>query len=360
MVITHKFRLKSKNLRHLTRMAKAVNFVWNYVNDTSIQYLDKKSKWLSGYDLTKLTAGCSKELGIPARAIQLVALTYALSRKTSRKRKLQWRSAKRSLSWIPIYRDIISINGDSFKFNGLQFKFWKSRDIEGDIKTGSLIQDATGRWFLTLSCQVAEPQHKSDGESVGIDLGLKTVATLSDGVKYSRDSITNKWAIKLAKAQRARKRRMTTSIHQKIKNIRKDWNHKVTTNIVRQYSQIAIGDVSSSKLTKTRMAKSVNDASWFQFKSMLEYKARRFGVDYKEINEKFSSVTCSVCLQKTGPSGLSALGVREWQCSCGAHHDRDVNAAKNILRFRHESPIKGANKHEVSTPKDTMLNLNPL
>lgn len=89
------------------------------------------------------------------------------------------------------------------------------------------------------------------------------------------------------------------------------------------------------------MAKSVSDASWADFKSMLAYKAIALGVEYKEVKENFSTVTCSACLDKTGPNGLNAIGVREWTCKCGASHDRDVNAAKNILRLGYQSLNKG-------------------
>lgn len=90
------------------------------------------------------------------------------------------------------------------------------------------------------------------------------------------------------------------------------------------------------------MAKSVSDASWADFKTMLAYKAIALGVDFKEVNESFSTVTCSSCLKRTGPSGLSGLGVREWACSaCGSIHERDVNAATNILRIGHDTLIKG-------------------
>ena len=118
----------------------------------------------------------------------------------------------------------------------------------------------------------------------------------------------------------------------KIKNTRKDFLHKETTKLVRRYKTIYVGDVSSSKLAKTKMAKSTLDAGWGLFKSMLEYKAIALGVDFKVVNEKYSTVTCSSCFERSGPSGLSALGVREWTCStCGTDHDRDVNAARNIL-----------------------------
>jgi IS605 OrfB family transposase len=151
----------------------------------------------------------------------------------------------------------------------------------------------------------------------------------------------SKYAEKLAKAQRARKKKQVTKIYAKIKNVRKDFLHKATTKLAQENKQIFVGDVNALKLVKTKMAKSVLDASWGRFKSMLAYKALKLGIDFRVTNEKYSTVTCSHCLQKTGPSGLSALGVREWECSsCGSQHQRDVNAAKNILIFAlgHESP----------------------
>jgi IS605 OrfB family transposase len=138
----------------------------------------------------------------------------------------------------------------------------------------------------------------------------------------------------LAVAQRAKKKKQVTNLHNKIKNQRKDWNHKATTMLVSQYDKIVVGNVSSSKLKKTRMAKSVSDAGWSSFKTMLVYKAIALGVEVSEVNESFSTVTCSHCKERTGPKGQAALGVRVWTCnSCGTTHDRDVNAAKNILMF---------------------------
>ncbi|AQG81325.1 RNA-guided endonuclease InsQ/TnpB family protein [Spirosoma montaniterrae] len=143
-------------------------------------------------------------------------------------------------------------------------------------------------------------------------------------------------------AQRAGKKRRVTAIHAKIRNKRKDWNHKTTTRLVREYDRIVVGNVSSSKLRKTRLAKSVSDAGWADLKQMLRYKAISLGIEYREVKENFSTVTCSDCFAKSGPSGLSGLGVRDWVCTCcGSVHDRDVNAARNILRIGHGTPIKG-------------------
>lgn len=172
------------------------------------------------------------------------------------------------------------------------------------------------------------------GKECGIDLGLKTLATLSDGVEFNRENLTKKYEAKLADAQRAKKKKRVTAIHAKIKNKRKDWNHKVSTAIVNEYDKIVVGNVSSSKLIKTRMAKSVSDASWSDFKVMLAFKAVRLGIEMKEVNESWSTVTCSSCGSRSGPRGLRHLTVRDWVCSCcNTSHLRDVNAAKNILQF---------------------------
>ncbi len=313
-------------------MAGVVNFVWNFVNETSIEYLDKKGKWLSGYDLQKITSGCSKELSIHSQTIQIVGHEYALKRSQSKKRKLSWRSKKRSLGWIPLNPQSFSIYDDSVIFMGFSFRFWKSRDIDGVIKTGSFSQDSKGNWYINLTCEVVNTPIIKSGGLVGIDLGLKTIATLSNGDRLSRENITKKYASSLAIAQRARKKKRVTAIHRKIKNIRKDWNHKQTTSLVNRFDKIVVGNVSPSKLKKTRMAKSVSDAGWAEFKSMLAYKAIALGVEYKEVKENYSTVTCSHCGSRSGPKGLAGLNVRDWICmTCGATHDRDVNAAINIL-----------------------------
>lgn len=322
-------------------MAGAVNFIWNYCNDTSIQYIDKQNKWLSGYDLGYLTAGCSKGLGVNAQTIQAVAQQYATRRSQFKKRKLSWRSKKHSLGWVPFNGQSIKVIGDVIIYNKNEFRFWKSREIEGRIKSGSFTQDAQGKWYVSFSCEIDKPQRIKSGSEVGIDLGLKSIAVLSTGESLNRENITNKYADKLTTTQRARKKKQVKAIHAKIKNTRKDWNHKQTTKLINSFDRIIVGNVSSSKLKRTRFAKSVSDASWADFKSMLAYKAIALGVEFKEVKENFSTVTCSVCFERTGPSGLSALGVREWTCKCGASHSRDVNAARNILRFGHESPIKG-------------------
>jgi IS605 OrfB family transposase len=171
---------------------------------------------------------------------------------------------------------------------------------------------------------------------------LSQIITIKSRIKDGGNR-SKQYAERLARAQRAHKKKRVTKLHSEIKNVRKEWSHHTANAILASAATIYIGDVSSSKLAKTRMAKSVLDAGWGQLRAILVYKAMRFGIVCKEVNEMFSSVTCSACLLRSGPRGLSGLGVRGWCCSsCGAKHDRDVNAALNILRTGHGTPIKGS------------------
>lgn len=345
--ITYKFRVKDSNTSTLCKMASATNFVWNYCNEVSHRSISYNRKWLSGFDLNKLTIGCSKQLGINAQTIQSISESYAINRGIANKIKLSWRSGKKSLGWIPFKEEGIKIQNDSIIYYGHSLKIWKSRAIEGTIKFGSFNQDARGRWYCNITCMVDGKYKLKTNRIIGIDLGLKTMATLSNGGKLIGGNHYRRLASKLSCAQRSKKKKQIKTIHAKIANCRRDELHKFSTQLINQYDTIFIGDVSSLKLIKTHMAKSVLDVSWGMFRSMLSYKAIRLGVDLIETKENFSSVTCSTCGERSGPSGLSDLGVREWICSCGAHHDRDVNAAKNILRFGHES-LKGAACAEMS------------
>ena len=128
------------------------------------------------------------------------------------------------------------------------------------------------------------------------------------------------------------------NIHAKIKNRRQDTLHKYANKLVKENAAIFVGNVSSLQLVKTNMAKSVLDAGWGQLKMMLEYKCDHAGIHFEVINEAYTTQTCSHCgsLPPERPKGIAGLGIREWLCSeCGVVHDRDINAARNILALGH-------------------------
>jgi IS605 OrfB family transposase len=204
-------------------------------------------------------------------------------------------------------------------------------------------EDAEGHWYLNLVIEIPELlinfKSTQPAGSVGIDLGLKDFAVLSTGEVIEAPKFYRKLESKLGINQHANKKKQVRKLHAKIKNARKDFHHKLSTRLVKEFEAIAVGNVKASSLARTKMAKSVLDAGWSSFRTMLCYKAIRHGVYYEEVKENFTTQTCSSCGNKTGPKGLSGLGVRFWKCSqCTAIHNRDCNAAKNIqARLGHQT-----------------------
>jgi putative transposase len=334
-MLTYRYRIKDETTgKHLRRMAGAIHYVWNYCNEMSILAFRRNKSFLSAYDLHKLTAGTSKALRVSADTIQQVCTEYVARRKQFKKIRLKWRSPKRSLGWIPFKAAYITLHGDTVTYYGHHFRLWLSRPVSGTIKTGRFTQDARGRWHVHFQCEVADAPWPIGEAELGIDLGLTTQIACSDGVVYRRENLTRAHEATLALAQRAGKKKRVKAIQAKIVHTRLDWTHKVTTAIARRARRIVIGDVSSSKLIKTRFAKSTYDAAWYTIRFQLTYKAVRLAGVCVSGRENFSSVTCADCGMRSGPRGLRALGVREWVCSgCGSRHHRDVNAARNILHF---------------------------
>jgi len=332
-LLTYQYRIKDSTTRTaLGKMAGAINYVWNYSQEVSLLAFRRDKTFLSAYDLHKLTAGTSKELRLSADTIQQVCTEYVTRRKQFKKLKLKWRSKKRSLGWIPFKAAYIKLQGDTLTYCGHRFRLWLSRPVEGTIKTGSFTQDARGRWYVNLQCEVPDAVAPVGHVELGIDLGLVNQIACSDGVIYSRENLTRAHEDTLAMAQRAGKKKRVKAIQAKIANTRKDWTHKVTTAITQRAKYIVVGDVSSAKLIKTPFAKSTLDAAWHAVRFQLRYKAMRLAGLCVPGRENWSSITCSGCGARSGPRGLRMLGVREWTCMpCGAVHNRDTNSAQNIL-----------------------------
>ena len=162
--------------------------------------------------------------------------------------------------------------------------------------------------------------------------GLEDLVATSDAEKVIAPQFYRGLEPKLAVAQRAGKKDRARAIHAKIANRRKDSLHQFSARLVRAYDTIFVGNVNASALAKTPRAKSVLDAGWSAFRTMLRYKCDFAGATFAEVNEAFSTQTCSVCDSRSGSKGIAGLGIRVWTCSeCGTFHDRNVNAAKNIL-----------------------------
>lgn len=342
MILTFRYRIKDNSAhKSLRAHAIAVNQVWNYCNAVQRDIEDRyragapKRKWPTHFDFTGLTSGVSVDLGIRATCIGEVCRQYTQSRNKNR-RSVRFRTSfgpRRSLGWVPFRRS--KQEGNWVVFCGKKYRFFgtKRRPLPADIKTGAFVEDARRHWYVTFQ---AEAQGLPAGPgSIGIDLGLKALATCSDGFIIPARQHYRKYEKTLGIAQRANNKRLVKGIYAKIANARRDQAHKATTKIALANSLIVVGNVNAASLKKTRMAKSVSDAGWSMFRNMLRYKASRHGARFIEADERFTSQACSCCgaISVSSPKGMGALGIRRWECSdCGASHDRDVNAARNILR----------------------------
>ena len=358
-----RLRIYRKHNAKLNKLASAVNFVWNYVNNLCLQMWRRKRVFLSAYDVSEYTKGAGEYLGLHSQTIEFIGEKHYQSRKRHKKVKLAWRTnrkdAKRkALGWIPFKASAVKVlrtynTGKTALKSQVQLSCGKEKLIltvydQHDLRrysgfrTAEIVQDSCGDWYLCLVVKIETKTCTATGE-IGIDYGCKTAATCSNGDKLET-KFTQQYAEKLATAQRARKKKQARRINRKIKNSRADATHKFTSKLVRENRLIVAGNVKSSSFTSGKLAKSVYDANWFAINRQLEYKSRRAGCQFIVVDEKFSTRTCSHCLAMpdSAPRGVAGLGIREWICDCcGTKHDRDVNAAKNILRFGRETLVEG-------------------
>ncbi len=222
---------------------------------------------------------------------------------------------------------------NALRFSGKTFRVFERELLNGvSWKSGCFTEDSVGDWFLCLPVPYRLAQSIAPREAVGLDLGLKSTVATSDGQKLEAGQFFRQLEQKIAQAQRRGHKRQAKRLHRRPARRRNDSLHKFSRRLVTHYQTIVVGDVSSTQLTKTRLAKAVLDAGWGMLKTQLSYKGRGAGRRVVIVSEKNTTRACSDCGALTGPAGLDMPGVRTWICGeCGGTHDRDVNAAKNIL-----------------------------
>ncbi|WP_405816199.1 transposase [Streptomyces sp. NBC_01390] len=209
--------------------------------------------------------------------------------------------------------------------------------------TVTVSQDAAGRWFVSLLCDDTIPPAPATTAAVGIDAGITSLLTLSTGEKITNPKHERKDRTRLARAQRelsrkakgdganrAKARRKVARVHARIADRRRDFLHKLTTRLVRENQTVVIEDLTVRNMVKNhKLARAISDASWRELRAMLEYKTAWYGRELVVVDRFFpSSKLCGVC---GAIRAKLPLNVRTWTCECGAVHDRDVNAANNLL-----------------------------
>ena len=224
-----------------------------------------------------------------------------------------------------------------------QIKCKFHREIVGEVKALTISKTPTEKYFVSILVKQENKYQQTTKEKIGIDLGIKDFVTLSDGTKYSFS--VSKKTKKLKKLQHyfskkqkdsKRKEKLRLKIaknHEKIVNSRLDFQHKLSTKLTNEYQTICLESLKVKNMMKNhKLARVIGEASWYSFVSMLQYKGKWKGCDIIQIDQFYpSSKTCSVCNWKKEDLKLSD---RSWKClNCGTEHDRDINAAKNILTY---------------------------
>ena len=244
--------------------------------------------------------------------------------------------------------------------------------FDGKIMSGT-VSRAADKWYISIAVEVKKDLTlQKTGKFVGVDLGVKDIAITSDWCKFANPRWIQKSEKKLkrlnhelARRQRASKRRERTRLrlalqHDRVANQRKDWLHKITTYLVRKYDVIALEDLNVRGMVKNHnLAKAITNVSFGEFNRQIEYKAQMYGKQIYRVDRFFpSSKTCSVCgcVQEKMP-----LHVREWTCpDCGAHHDRDINAATNLLRQAMPEVTRGERSALVASEISDVTKLDSL
>ena len=215
--------------------------------------------------------------------------------------------------------------------------------ILGKPKSLVISKTPSNKYYVSILTEQKNTYIKVKGNQIGIDLGIKDFVTLSNGEKYSLKLDTKSKKLKklqhyYSKKQKGSKRKeklrlRIARLNEKIVNSRRDFQHKLSNKLTNEYQTICLETLRVKNMMKNhRLAKAIGEASWYSFVSMLQYKGKWKGCDIIQIDQFYpSSKTCSVCNWKKEDLKLSE---RSWKCpNCGAIHDRDINAAKNILTY---------------------------
>lgn len=292
-------------------------------------------RYRTAYDLMYEMTGHSRKCDVPARIIQgTVARAHQAWEQCYKRlaKRPRLKSARNRLSGLDIPGDVRRAGEYRLSIPGLsRARYHKDTLPDGKIKACRLLRKASG-WHLAV-CLEAPPAviPRVDQGAVGIDPGFSKLLTFSDGTKIDHPRELEAAAARLARAQRGGHKQRAARLQEHIADQRRDRNHKLARRLVAENTMIVFSADRHQALAKL-FGKSVASSAHAQLRSMLAYKSRTGGTQYIEVDSQYSTQTCSACGARSGPSGFSGLAVREWTCpGCGAHHDRDVNAAVNTL-----------------------------
>ena len=350
----YKFRIypNKSQIDFLNKQFGAVRFIYNYFlnqKDTQFKETGKSDNYFAQTKTLKLMKGQEefkwlKEINSQTcqQALQCLDAAYLkFFRKETAFPRFKKKKNHQSFC-VPQHFKILE-KGIIIPKLKSQIKCKFHREIVGEVKVLTISKTPTEKYFVSILVKQENKYQQTTKEKIGIDLGIKDFVALSDGTKYSFS--VSKKTKKLKKLQHyfskkqkdsKRKEKLRLKIaknHEKIVNSRLDFQHKLSTKLTNEYQTICLESLKVKNMMKNhKLARVIGEASWYSFVSMLQYKGKWKGCDIIQIDQFYpSSKTCSVCNWKKEDLKLSD---RSWKCpNCGTEHDRDINAAKNILTY---------------------------
>lgn len=350
----YKFRIypNKPQIDFLNKQFGAVRFIYNYFlnqKDTQFKETGKSDNYFAQTKTLKLMKGQEefkwlKEINSQTcqQALQCLDAAYLkFFRKETAFPRFKKKKNHQSFC-VPQHFKILE-KGIIIPKLKSQIKCKFHREIVGEVKALTISKTPTEKYFVSILVKQENKYQQTTKEKIGIDLGIKDFVALSDGTKYSFS--VSKKTKKLKKLQHyfskkqkdsKRKEKLRLKIvknHEKIVNSRLDFQHKLSTKLTNEYQTICLESLKVKNMMKNhKLARVIGEAGWYSFISMLQYKGKWKGCDIIQIDQFYpSSKTCSVCNWKKEDLKLSD---RSWKCpNCGTEHDRDINAAKNILTY---------------------------
>jgi putative transposase len=346
---TYRFKLKPTKVQAMAfaQWLGSCRYVYNLCLDYKKQLYSNHSVSIGKYDM-------QKELSAIAKDIEWIGCIHSqtLQEVTDRLFKAYDgffkqgkgfpKFAERSLYRSFTYKQGVKLHENTCTIQLPKIgkvKYRKSQDVQGNIKTASVVKEADG-WYITLCCEVGIAPLPQVENVVGLDVGIKSFVVTSDGEVVDNPKHLYRYQHQLRKAQRSVSRKKKGSsnrrkavtklamIHLKVRNTRKDFHHKLSTQIIRENQAIVVENLKIQNMIKNhKLAKSISDAGWYQFVQMLEYKSKWYGRNFMKVSPNYTSQDCSDCGWRNTELQLSD---REWTCGNGHTLDRDVNAAINI------------------------------
>jgi len=339
----------------LRKSLGCVRFVWNYFLDKRQTLWRQENKGMTYYDMAKELTLLKKEEDYSwLKEVSITALRYGLygldeTYKNFFKKKCGYPNFKKKSG-----RNSLNLDTSAFRFKdgklfiakskqSLKVVWYRQLPQDFEVKHIQISLEPSGKWYVSFNLEDPSIQPLSPTDNmVGIDLGITTFATTSNGLKIKSPELKSQYQKlkklqrKLSKKQKGSNNRNIARLkvarqYERITNIRKNFHHQVSRKLINENQVIVLEDLKVKNMVKNRkLSRAISEQGWYQFRSFLEYKSKWYGRELIVINQWYpSSKTCSSC---GSIQSKMLLNIREWVCpDCGTHHDRDINAAKNIL-----------------------------